>query len=74
MKKRTNKQMKNKLYRLKFFDDYYKEYKEAYSDSLYNLLNTWGIWLNQKEWYIHIQYLDENNNTRFLLIGRSKQC
>lgn len=66
--------MKNKLYRLKFFDDYYKEYKEAYSDSLYNLLNTWGIWLNQKEWYIHIQYLDENNNTRFLLIGRSKQC
>jgi hypothetical protein len=54
-------------YRLKFYDDYYKDYKIANEGSLYELLMNWGFWMDTtKEWYIH-----KIDGGRMHLIGRS---
>ena len=54
-------------YRLKFYDDYYKDYKIAIEGSLYEILMRWGFWMDTtKEWYIH-----KIDGGRMTLIGRS---
>ena len=54
-------------YRLKFYDNYYKDYRIASEDSLYELLMRWGFWMDiAEEWYIH--RIDDD---RIVLIGRS---
>ena len=54
-------------YRLKFYDDYYKDYKIAYEGNLYELLMNWGFLIDTtKEWYIH-----KIDGDRMHLIGRS---
>ena len=55
------------LYRLKFYDDYYKDYKIVNEDSLFELLMNWGFWIDStSEWYIHTI-----DGDRITLIGRS---
>lgn len=54
-------------YRLKFYDDYYKDYHIAFAGSLYELLMDWGFLIDTtKEWYIH-----KIDGGRMSLIGRS---
>jgi hypothetical protein len=55
------------LYRLKFYDNYHKDYRIANEGSLYELLMRWGFWMDTtKEWYIH-----KIDGDRKHLIGRS---
>lgn len=58
------------LYRLKFYDNFYNDYRIAYEYSLYELLMNWGFWIDTStEWYIHrMPQMDSYNMT---LIGRS---
>lgn len=54
-------------YRLKYYDDYYKDYRSAIEGSLYELLMDWGLWIDTtKEWYIY-----KIDGGRMTLIGRS---
>lgn len=55
------------LYRLKYYDNYYKDYLIATEFSLYELLMNWGLWIDHtKEWYIY-----KIDGGKMTLIGRS---
>lgn len=58
------------VYRLKFYDRYYMDYRIAYESSLYELLMNWGFWMDTTdEWCIHrMPHIDAYEMT---LIGRS---
>ena len=58
------------VYRLKFYDNFYKDYRIAYESSLYELLMNWGLWIDvANEWRIH--KMEHMDSCRMTLIGRS---
>ncbi len=58
------------VYRLKFYDNFYKDYRIAYESSLYKLLMNWGLWIDvTNEWNIH--KMEHMDSYKMPLIGRS---
>ena len=58
------------LYRVKYYDTFYNDYRIAYEYSLYKLLMRWGFWMDTTpEWYIH--KMPDLDSYKMTLIGRS---
>lgn len=58
------------VYRLKFYDNFYQDYRIAYESSLYELLMNWGFWMDvTNEWKIH--KMEHMDSCKMTLIGRS---
>lgn len=58
------------VYRLKFYDNFYQDYRIAYEFSLFELLMNWGLWMDiSNEWYIH--KMPQMDSYKMTLIGRS---
>ena len=58
------------VYRLKYYDSYYMDYRIAYESSLYDLIMRWGFGMDTTdEWSIYkMPHMDSYEMT---LIGRS---